>query len=618
MPSSTGEAGAPGPDAGRVRGVLSPWLERLARPGAGRVCALLALVLAAPGVGTGLVVDDHVHLKFVRQQLAGAPEAAHVAWWDMFDIAGRAGGWDLIARIYSGVLPWWTSPELSMAFLRPLGVASHYLDYGLWPELPWLMRVHNLLGYGGLVLLVGLLSRRIMGVGLAAGLAVLMYAVDEAHAEGASWIASRNTMMTAVFVVLTLVLHDRARRDGSRAAAVLAPVSLVVALLCSEGGTAAFAYLVPYALFLDRGPVLSRALSLLPMFAVAGVWQAVYRKLGYGIYGSGLYRDPGDDLVHFLTALPERLPVVLRDQLVLPLMVFDDAPPTWHGVMNGAAIAAAVLLLGVLVPLLRRHPTMAFWAFGAVASAIPICAIGATPRLLFVTAVGAFGLLGELVARAHGAWQQPGGGTGRRALIGAALLFFVLHVPLAAALSPRASLRLVAYDELIQSASKSFPWGDDLAGKTLFVLNTPNYFVTTFAWAYVQGPPPKSAHILGASMHAVVVTRESEDTLVLAPEGGYMLEPWSTMVRRADEPFALGYRVRIADMWIEVIELEPDGRPRRIRCHLPRMGSGDFVWVHWHSPEARYRRTALPPVGGSFTIAAEADPSMRLDAPELP
>lgn len=591
--------------------------DLLSRREATRWSVLVALLLCAPSIGTGLVVDDHVHLKFVQHQLRGAPEVAEVAWYDMFEVAGRRGPMDIAARVFIGVLPWWTSSELSMAFLRPLGAASHYLDYGLWPELPWLMHVHNLLWYAGLVALVGIFYRRVLGVGFAAGLATLMYAVDEAHSEGAAWIASRNTLMTAFFVVLTLILFDRARRDGSRAALWLSPLSLVAALLSSEGGTAVFAYLLPYVLFIDRGSWKGRVLALLPLVLVVAGWQAVYRGLGYGIYGSGLYLDPGDDLGLFLSALPHRLPAVLRDQFVLPAMVMDALGTQQRDLANGVAAALALLLVVALVPLLRRRPTMAFWLCGACLSAVPICGIGATPRLLFITAIGAFGLLAELGVCALEAWRVRGGGVRRGLLITTAAIFLLLHVPVAAALSPKASVRLLAYDELIREASASFPWGDDLRGKTLFVLNTPNYFVTTFAWAYVRGPAPRSAHILGASMNAVTVTRTSETTLVLEPDGGYLLEPWSTLVRRADEPFPADYRVRIAEMTIEIARRTRDGRPAAIRCLLPGMGGEQFVWVAWNADADRYERVALPAVGERMHIAAEADPEMQLDAPEL-
>jgi hypothetical protein len=118
-------------------------------------------------------------------------------------------------------------------------------------------------------------------------------------------------------------------------------------------------------------------------------------------------------------------------------------------------------------------------------------------------------------------------------------------------------------------------------------------------------------------MNAVTVTRTSDTTLVLAPDGGYLLEPWSTLVRRADEPFPADYRVQIAEMTIEIARRTPDGRPAAIRCLLPGMGAEQFVWVVWNSEADRYERVALPAVGERMRIAAEADPEMQLDAPEL-
>ena len=55
---------------------------------------------------------------------------------------------------------------------------------------------------------------------VAAGLALLMYAIDEAHAATVVWISNRNAVLAAALGFGALLLHDRAARDGDRRARV--------------------------------------------------------------------------------------------------------------------------------------------------------------------------------------------------------------------------------------------------------------------------------------------------------------------------------------------------------------------------------------------------------------
>ena len=165
-----------------------------------------------------------------------------------------------------GIFPWWTSEELRLAFFRFLSAATHWLDYRLWPDSAPLQHAHSLLWLGALVGATALLYRRIHGASWVAGLAALLYAVDEAHGAPAGWLANRNALVATLFGLLCLLAHDRWRRGGAGSGrhALLAALCLALALAGGEMGLGAFAYLVAYAVFLDRGPVRRRLLSLAP------------------------------------------------------------------------------------------------------------------------------------------------------------------------------------------------------------------------------------------------------------------------------------------------------------------------------------------------------------------
>jgi hypothetical protein len=101
-----------------------------------------AFALNAPSLRVGLFADDFAHRRFILDHLQGHPGAA--AWWNMFDSRVPVGPLDPDPSTLFGRLPWWSLPEFSFALLRPLSAASHFLDYLLWPNTPWLMHAHNL------------------------------------------------------------------------------------------------------------------------------------------------------------------------------------------------------------------------------------------------------------------------------------------------------------------------------------------------------------------------------------------------------------------------------------------------------------------------------------------
>ena len=200
------------------------------------VAAVLAVTLAAPALGIGLFADDYMQRTVFLQ-----PEALEGMFGDPFAdfFTFGDGDPDRMGRFVDlGLFPWGTDLELKLRFWRPLTVATHWIDYALWPHRPWLMHLHSLVWFGALVVAVGLYYRRMMGPGVVAGLAALLFAIDDAHAWPAAWIANRNASIALLLGVLTLYLHDRWRRDRRGSAAVAAAACYLAALLAQESSVA--------------------------------------------------------------------------------------------------------------------------------------------------------------------------------------------------------------------------------------------------------------------------------------------------------------------------------------------------------------------------------------------
>jgi len=550
----------------------------------------LGLAVTLPGIGTGLSLDDHAHAFFVATERTAGTHR----FWELFDVCGRRGPSDIAARIALGALPWWALPNLSMAMFRPLAGLSHYVDYSFFPKHPVWMHLENCAWYALLVGLVAELYRRIDGARTAA-LGALLFAVSEAHAESTAWIANRNTLMTAAAVAGVLIAHDSSRRDGSRTARRLAPLLLLAGYGSSEGAIAAFAYLVPYAVFLDRDSPRRRASSLVPLFAVTVAWQLLYRLAGYGVRGSAAYRDPLTSPGAFFT---ERVPAVLP-ATVRELLVPGRIGAMWwrgHSVIPWVTAASALGCGLLLLRLAIRDRRIAFWLSALVLAPLPACVVEMTPRLFLVPSIAALALIAELslvlcrTALAPGARLLRGGAA---AFAGVLLLIHGVR-PLWAA--PRAHETLLWMDAPFRLSALALPPHDPSLFDVLYVVNTPNFFITALSPLYAEpGAWPSRTYVLGSTTTPVRMIRPDATSIVLEARNGYLTDPYSRLVRAPEYPFTRGEVIRMGPLRVTVEEITPDGRPLRVRFYSKRLDQPRALWVTWEG--GWYRRVELPPVG---------------------
>ncbi len=560
---------------------------------------VLALLATAPSLGLGLLLDDNGHKLFLQWHLAfGGP-----GFLDMFDVCGRAGGpAEIAARIFAGQLPWWTLSNLSIAFFRPLAVLTHYLDYWLWPSVPALMHAENIALYLALVFTVAVLYRRLFGATWTAGLALLFYAVDTAHAEGVAWIAGRNTLLTALFTILTVLVYDVGRRDGSRRARWLGPLCLLCAFASGEGAIATWAYLVPYAWLLDRGRVRERLLALAPLAGITVGWQLLYRSLGYGVHGSGFYRDPFDAPFIFLTRrLPEIGPKFLRAQLDLPaiaLFRYDVLHQPLALILTGVVAFASLIALATVVSDRRM---LGFWLFALLASLVPPSAAGVQTRLLFIPGVAAFALCAEVVVGLVSAAQHTRVRLSRYGQLALAGVLCFVHGPLALAFAPMTAEHLAQVDAVVRGSALMLPTGPDSRGARVFMLDTPVYFGTALAPLYRdRREPPIELHVLCASGNVVKVTRLDAESFALEPAGGFLLEPTSWLVRGPEHRFTVGQQIATQRFEATVEKITGDGRPSRVRFRIANLAAKENWFMRWQKP--RYERLQLPAVGQSMWL----------------
>jgi len=287
------------PSPGRIKGFFCALLRPRRFP---LLVAALGVALTLPSLSAGLAFDDY-HAKLCLQG-SDSPVRLMDSPLDLFRFCK---GPQHLARIMDfGFFPWWTCGNIKAAFWRPLASLTHWVDYTLWPETPALMHLHSILWYAGAVAVVALLYRRLMGATVAAGLAAVLYAVDDAHGMVVGFLSNRSDLPAVVFGVLCLIAHDRWRRRRWRLGAGLGPVLLLVSLLFKEAAIATCAYLAAYELFLRHGRRPGRLWALAPYAVVVLAWRLCWSGLGYGLAEIAPYVDPVTEPWRFAFAVLER------------------------------------------------------------------------------------------------------------------------------------------------------------------------------------------------------------------------------------------------------------------------------------------------------------------------
>ncbi len=584
--------------------------------------AALAMVLSAASLWLGWQFDDEFHRAALTM-----PELTSISRTPAELFVFIEG--DKVANRWAmklGMLPWWSHEGLRLAFFRPLTGLTHWLDYKLWPQFPSLMHLHSLVWFGGVVIVATFFYRRMLGVTWVAGLAALLFAVDDAHGLPAAWIANRNALIGVFFGLLALIAHDRWRRDGWWIGAVLAPLALLLGLLSKESTAAIGAYLLAYALFLDRGTWMTRGCSLIPCALTGLLWWVAYKEYGYGTVGSGWYLDPSADPVQFAEAVTARAPLLLSWQWLIPSDLEWTLSDTTAHVMRLAAMGGLVLIAVMLAPLLRRDALARFWALGMILSVLPACAVYPMDRLLFFVGIGGMGLLAQFVAAVFQKVNWPSMGAlwylPARALC---TFLIVIHLGLAPIAFARTSERFKTNGRFLVRAAASLPSDTTARFQTVVIVNSPTFATYSYStlMRLMYGDPYLSRTlVLASGSHPIRIHRQDERTLLVRPEGGFLATPCNSQpggelpqvlfdqrsaywtldqLYRDNSPMTIGQRISLIGVTVEVTALTDDGRPAEAAFHfLTKLENPLFRWLHWNHDA--YAPFNLPAVGETLTL----------------
>jgi len=560
--------------------------------------ALIAIVLSASCLGLGFYLDDFVG-RYIYSDL---PDAARL--YELY-----AGGYGLANgnpadthwQIENGWAPWWTYDQLLIRLFRPLGVATHWLDFHFWPDQPALMHLHSLLWLALLVLAVTSMYRAALG-GITGGLAALLFAFDHTHGFVVGYICNRHSLITVLLSVLCLAAHLKARAHGNKLQQLFAYALYAAALASGESAAAIAGYLCAHALCVERTSLPRRLLLIAPYLALTVVWRALYTRAGFGAIGSGLYIDPARDPLAYLLALFERAPVLVLGQFLAPPAEFYSVwPTTWAHAMWLFACVFCVCLAIAFWPILRRDRVAWFWLLGALASLVPAASTYPHNRQLLFTSLGAMGLLAQL-------WHLHVIELGSRAPTrllhfsqGIGGMVFLTHAVISPLVLP-VSTCSIAVTSPLQAARATLD--ADSAGRDVVFINAPDYFavkLVQLSLRIAEQPLPRRFRALSFGPEHITVQRTASNVLELAYAEGILSTPFMELYRDRRIAMRAHEQITLAGMQIEVLELTPDGRAQKARFTFDAPLEAEqlrfYVWKDGH-----FARYTPPAVGERHTL----------------
>lgn len=586
--------------------------------------AVLAMLLCAPSLWLGQQLDDDFHRLALTQ-----PEGSifHRSPAELFAFIE---GEEAVNRqfVVTGMLPWWSHEKLRIAFFRPLAGLTHWVDYRLWPSVPSLMHLHSLVWFGGVVVAATFFYRRMIPCAWVAGLAALLFAVDDAHGTPAVWLANRNALLGVFFGLLTLIAHDRWRRDCRWVWAVLAPLALLLGLLSKESAVATGAYLAAYALLLDRGTRVGRLASLVPYACVGVLWCMTYKQFAYGTVGSGCYFDASANPVQFVQAAIARAPTLLAWQWLVPGdLEWALSPKTAH-VLWLATSGFLLIVAAALAPLLRRDPVARFWALGMVFSVLPACMAYPDERLLFFVGVGGTGLLAQFIATVLRNVDRLSSLTWRCLPVCAlCAVLAIIHLCVAPVTLVRTAEPFKRFGNAARQVGRSLPSDPAARFQTTLIVSTPSF--SSFAYGaltrFLHGEPYLSRTlVLGSGGQPIEIYRQDERTLLVRPEGGFLshlggrgpsgelerllfdqrcsMQSLDRMYRDAT-PMTIGQRIELLGVTVVITAVTDGGRPAEAAFRFAfALDNPLFRWIQWK--DGAYVPFVLPVIGETVTLPA--------------
>ncbi len=321
--------------------------------------------------------------------------------WD--DVAYVTKNYRIQGLDWVHVRAFWTGTYLG--HYAPVQHSLLALLYSLFGIDPFGYHLAQLVLHGACVCLVYILLRKLESARIAL-LACLLFVVHPANVETVAWVSENKSTLAFFFFLLSFFCFIRMRERERWIDGVLAGLFLVLSVLAKINTVVAPAVFFLYDY--KQGSSLKnwRWRSLLPFFAISGLFVLIHLRVAHGSVQSMDSEYYGGLAVHLMN-LPLLLSFYLQ-MIVFPysLSAWEMFPAqehlTWLVVLGWAGLFA---LAGVLVRSNRRTQFWGLWIFVFLLPVLQIVPfpIWVADRYLYIPAIGGFVLIGTWFFRA---WES--------------------------------------------------------------------------------------------------------------------------------------------------------------------------------------------------------------------
>lgn len=557
-----------------------------------RVAWLVAVVASLPQMVTGFFNDDFLQQLSLEGRVAGYVPQPHM----LYEFTGVSS---TAALVEMGAAPWFTHPEFSMRFFRPITSLLIAGEHALFGRSS--LALHAV-GLGWFLLLVGLamaIFHRLLTPSRA-GLASVMFAAAGGHAMALAWVASLHTIVGAVLGALALWLHLawRSEGEGWRAPVWAAPIALVFAMFTSETALAAVVLIVGYELVDRQGSWRARLMGAAPVAGLGLAYVVAYGAAGYGVAHSGLYVSPFRHPLAFMSAAATRVPVLVAEMAgALPSDLWGAAPPIRPvlGVLGlGLALGVGALLWRSDLTA-RERRRMVWLATAAVAAVVPMVGGVIGGRLLTLPLLASMPVVATAidVTLKGSRWR-----VGAYGLLG-------LHLGLASLvrLGVSFTLRDLAQKQRALAESADFTTCPSGGPALLITAADPTLSLSALTAITYFNPDAVSElrgfHVMSVAPNDQRVERIAEGTVRLHVDGERASNAFEPLFR--DVPLAVGDEVAAGDV-TATVEAMQHGFPTQVRFDVP---ATSCLWS-WH--DGGLHGTPLPAVGETVAMPHEPGP----------
>lgn len=570
-------------------------MDLAARSASVKGAMVAATLIALTTVFSGFTLDDYYHLATLDGVGHGATPL------DLF-VFGTGTPDQTHALMEKGMYPWYTLPGLKIHFFRPLSSALFSLDYYLFGRHAAFHHLHSLIWFALLAWGVALLYRHALPAPIA-GLAILLYLLDDGHLGPVQWLSNRNALVSAAPALLGFAAHIRWREAGWRPGLPLSLLGYAIGFLGGETTLGISGFLFAYEMIGRRDALWLRVRALAPAGLLCVLYLAAYKLGGYGVTGSGVYLDPIGDPGGFLTEVPSRLLDLTGVQFFkLPVEVtFLASLGKMALLLRAATVAGALIVIYVarkvwsgMGPDERRN--LAWLCAGSVIAALPGLAAYPSGRLMTLPSIGAFALIACFIHQCSGAaWAS----VPRVQRVAAGMLVFLhaIYTPIVwitrgfavpgLAILSAGAFQVSDLDDqtLADKTVINFCAGDMYTGFYSMVMRREMGLAQTRSWQTLSQAPFDHE-----------VTRTGENRFEVRVVGGEMLSlPVEQFFRSAQYPLAVGQVVKLDNYQVEVLEMGAWG-PTRIGLTFGQsLDAPDLQFLAWQKGELR--SFAWPPVG---------------------